>query len=99
MSRIHLYGERSRIHLYGERSPPPPPPPPEKKSDFYSDCDAIVKLDDTSVFRLSAKMLGRITDNNLFPVVYDSLWSDYCLNLLLMFSDNPESATITRFQT
>ena len=39
------------------------PPPP--KSDFYSDCDAIVKLDDTSVFRLSAKMLGRITDNLL----------------------------------
>ena len=50
----------SCIHLYGERPPPPPP-----KSDFYSDCDAIVKLDYTSVFRLSAKMLGRITDNNL----------------------------------
>ena len=48
----------SHIRLYGERPPPP-------KSDFYSDHDAIVKLDDTSVFRLSAKMLGRITDNLL----------------------------------
>ena len=45
-----------------ESAPPPPPPP---KSDFYSDRDAIVKLDGTSVFRLSAKMLGRMTDNLL----------------------------------
>ena len=81
-----------RIHLYGEPTPSP-------KSDFYSDCDAIVKLDDTSVFRLSAKMLGRITDNNLLSSSLRPLWSDYCLNLLLMFSDNPESATIARFQT
>ena len=46
------------VYVYMESAPPP-------KSDFYSDRDAIVKLDDTSVFRLSAKMLGRITDNLL----------------------------------
>ena len=38
---------------------------PRLSIDFYSDRDAIVKLDDTSVFRLSAKMPGRITDNLL----------------------------------
>ena len=48
-----------------ENAPPPPAPHPHPKSGFYSDRNAIVKLDDTSVFRLSAKMLGRITDNNL----------------------------------